>query len=82
MTLLSDMSTEIKNRIETGIPGAIVQVRTGSDRHYEISVISASFEGQSQVKQQQQVYALITDLMAGNEAPVHAIDRMDLRTKD
>jgi len=81
MTFSSDMSAEIKGRIETAIPDARVEVRTGSDRHYEISVVSASFEGQSQVKQQQRIYAAITDLMAGNSAPVHAIDRMDLRTE-
>lgn len=79
MTFTPDMSAEITARIETAIPDARVKVRTGSDRHYEISVISASFAGQSQLKQQQRIYALITDLMAGNDAPVHAIDRMDLR---
>ena len=79
MTFSSDKAAEIKDRIETAIPEARVEVHAGSDRHYEISVISASFEGQSQVKQQQRVYASITDLMAGNDAPVHAIDRMDLR---
>ena len=81
MTFSSDKSTEIKDRIETAIPDARVEVLARSDRHYEISVISASFEGQSQVKQQQRVYASITDLMAGNDAPVHAIDRMDLKIK-
>lgn len=80
MTASSDISAEIKFRIETAIPGANVEVRSGSHRHFEIFVISDTFEGQSLVKQQQRIYAPISDLMAGNDAPVHAIDRMDLRT--
>lgn len=79
MTTSFDMSDEIKRCIEEAIPDAKVEVRPGSDRHYEISVVSASFEGQSRVKQQQRVYASITDLMSGDQAPIHAIDRMDTR---
>lgn len=71
-----DMSTELKQRIEKAIPDAEVNVVPGSARHYEISVVSASFEGLSLVKQQQRVYAAITDLMSGDDAPVHAIDRL------
>jgi acid stress-induced BolA-like protein IbaG/YrbA len=32
------------------------------------------------VKQQQAVYAAIAPLMAGDAAPVHAIDRMTIHT--
>lgn len=78
MQQTSDISSEIKQRIEAAIPNAKVEVLTGSGRHYEISIISASFDGLSQVKQHQMVYATITDLMAGNDAPIHAIDKMNL----
>ncbi len=80
MTVSSSLSDEIKQRIESTIPGAKVVVNLASDRHFEISVVSAAFEGLSQVKQHQQVYAAITDLMAGDSAPVHAIDRMSTST--
>ena len=75
-----DMSSELKQRIEKSILDAEVKVVSGSGRHYEISVVSASFEGLSLVKQQQQVYAAITDLMGGDHAPVHAIDRLQTRS--
>jgi acid stress-induced BolA-like protein IbaG/YrbA len=81
MAFASDMSAEIKHRIEQALPGAKVEVFSGSDRHYEISVISETFADMTPVKQQQSIYATISDLMAGDNAPVHAIDRMDLRSE-
>ena len=75
-----DMSSELKQRIEESIPDAEIEVVHGSGRHYEISVVSASFEGLSLVKRQQRVYAAITDLMGGDNAPVHAIDRLQTRS--
>ncbi len=77
MTFSSNLSDEIKQRIQSAIPDAEVVVNLASDRHYEISVVSAAFENLSQVKRHQRVYATITDLMSGDNAPVHAIDRMD-----
>ncbi len=81
MAFPSNLSDEIKQRIASAIPGAGVVVNLASDRHYEISVVSAAFEGLSQVKQHQQVYAAITDLMAGDNASVHAIDRMNTSSR-
>lgn len=79
MTLPSDLTDTIKQRIETAIPNAQVEVMPGGDRHYALKVISESFDNLTQVKQHQLVYAAITDLMSGNDAPIHAIDKMDLR---
>ncbi len=79
MTSPSDLTDEIKNRIETAIPNAQVNVMAGGDRHYALKVISETFAGLTQVKQHQLVYSAINDLMAGNDAPIHAIDKMDLR---
>ncbi len=76
MTFTSDLSDKIKQRISSAIPDSEAVVRLASDRHYEISVISESFNNQSQVKQHQRVYAAISDLMSGENAPIHAIDRM------
>lgn len=79
MSLTQDMCVEIKNRIEQAIPEAVVDVLPGSPGHYEIKAFSPAFAGLTAVKQQQLVYAAIKDLMAGDQAAVHAIDRMDLR---
>jgi acid stress-induced BolA-like protein IbaG/YrbA len=79
MILPSDLTDNIKQRIETAIPNAQVDVMAGGDRHYALKVISESFDGLSQVKQHQLVYAAIKDLMSGDDALIHAIDKMDLR---
>jgi len=80
MEFSSDIPSEIKQRIEQAIQNAQVEVITGGDRHYALIVSSKSFEGLAQVKQHQMVYAAIKDLMAGNDAPIHAIDKMDIRS--
>ena len=74
-----DTASRIKTAIESAIDGAAVDVRAGSGGHFEIDVTASQFAGKSMVAQQQLVYAAIKDLMAGNDAPVHAVDR--LRTK-
>ncbi len=74
-----DASAELKSSIEAAIDGAEVVVRAASPGHFEIDVTSQAFAGKNMVQQQQLVYAAIKDLMAGDNAPVHAIDR--LRTK-
>lgn len=79
MEISTDLSSEIKQRIEQAIPNSQVDVILGGDRHYALSVVSDAFAGLAMVKQHQMVYAAINDLMAGNDAPIHAIDKMDLR---
>ena len=70
----------LKKDIEGAFASADVTVRAISPGHFEIEVVSAEFEGLSRVKQQQKVYAAIQERMAGDQAPVHAIDRMVTRT--
>jgi acid stress-induced BolA-like protein IbaG/YrbA len=77
----TDVASRIKAAIESAISDAVVEVKTGSHGHFEIDVTSAAFAGQSMVKQQQLVYAAIKDLMAGDNAPVHAVDRLRTITK-
>ncbi len=74
-----DISSQIKAAIENEIADAVVVVKPASHGHFEIDVTSQEFAGKSMVKQQQLVYGAIKDLMAGDSAPVHAVDR--LRTK-
>jgi acid stress-induced BolA-like protein IbaG/YrbA len=70
---------ELQRRIETAIPDSEIEIRSGGPGHFEISVTAAIFEGQSRVKQQQLVYGAITELMAGNNPPVHAVDKLECR---
>jgi stress-induced morphogen len=39
-------------------------------------VVSAAFSGLNTLKKQRLVFGAIKELMAGDNAPVHAIDRM------
>ena len=75
-----ELVATLREKIENALPGATVDVRAESPGHFSISVVSAAFEGHSRVKQQQLVYGAIADLMAGDAAPVHAIDRLVTRT--
>lgn len=71
---------DLRTSIENAIPEGRVEVRASSPGHFEISVVSDTFEGKSRVAQQQTVYGAIAHLMKGDAAPVHAIDRLETRT--
>ncbi len=68
-------------RICDALPGADVQV-SGAGGHFEISVTASQFEGLNSLKKQRLVFSAIKDLMAGDSAPVHAIDRMITKTPE
>ncbi|MGB0638373.1 MAG: BolA/IbaG family iron-sulfur metabolism protein [Myxococcota bacterium] len=70
---------EVKAAIEEAIPGAVAVV-TGGGGHFEIEVTSEEFAGKRILAQQRLVYSAITHLMAGDTAPVHAVDRMVCKT--
>ena len=62
------------------LPGARVEVEAGGPGHFTLSVVSGAFAGLPRVRQQQTVYAAIAHLMAGDAAPVHAIDQLITKT--
>ncbi len=70
---------QVKSAIEGAIPDATVSV-AGGGGHFEIEVISPVFEGQRTLARQRLVYSAIQHLMAGDTAPVHAVDRLECRT--
>jgi acid stress-induced BolA-like protein IbaG/YrbA len=63
---------EIKEMIERGLPGAHIEVHdfTGSGDHFEVLVVSESFEGKGPVERHQAVYAALGDAM---RARIHAL---------
>ncbi|MBW2229196.1 MAG: BolA/IbaG family iron-sulfur metabolism protein [Deltaproteobacteria bacterium] len=73
----SEVVEAIRGSILEAIPNAEVRVSTGGPGHFEIRVESPVFEGQRRVQQQQLVYGAIAHLMAGSDAPVHAVDRLE-----
>lgn len=70
-----NITDQMTKAIEEAIPDAQVDV-TGGGGHFEIRVRSAAFAGKRILARQRMVYGAITHLMAGDDAPVHAIDRM------
>jgi stress-induced morphogen len=71
----------LRDAIAQAIPGADVVVEAVSPGHFTIAVASEAFAGRSLVQQQQLVYRAIAPLMAGDAAPVHAIDRLVTRVR-
>lgn len=71
----------IREAIASKIDDAVVDV-SGGGGHYVISVVSRVFEGKNMVESQRLVYGAITHLMAGDAAPVHAVDRLTTRTPE
>ena len=75
-----DVVSKLRGNIEAAIEDAEVTVTAAGPGHFEIRVVSSAFDGLNRVKQQQLVYGAIADLMAGQNAPVHAIDKMECIT--
>lgn len=61
------------------LPDATIEVTIGSPGHYSLAVTSAAFAGKTPVAKQRLVYSAISHLMAGDSAPVHAIDKLITR---
>ncbi len=70
---------EVKDAIEAAIEGSTATVNGGGG-HFVIEVISEQFAGKRILEQQRLVYSAIAHLMAGDTAPVHAVDQMVCRT--
>jgi acid stress-induced BolA-like protein IbaG/YrbA len=65
--------------IEKAIPGSRATVE-GSGGHFRVSVVSSAFEGKSTLQRHRMVLSAIAHLMAGDRAPIHAVDAIDART--
>jgi acid stress-induced BolA-like protein IbaG/YrbA len=74
-----DTLAAIKARVGDAIPGCRVAVEGGGG-HYTIEVVSDAFEGLTTLKKQRMVYRAIKELMAGDDAPVHAVDSLKTLT--
>jgi acid stress-induced BolA-like protein IbaG/YrbA len=73
------IAEQLHRAILAKLPGSEVEVTIGSPGHYSIAVTSAEFIGKNTLARQRLVYAAITPLMAGDSAPVHAIDKLVTR---
>lgn len=63
----------IREAVEAAIPDSSAIV-AGGGGHFTIEVTSAAFDGKSLLQKQRMVLSSIKHLMAGDRAPVHAVD--------
>lgn len=80
---LTTFEGSITDAIEKAIVEAIEDAKVevgGGGGHFTLAVQSAQFEGKSMLQSQRLVYGAISHLMAGDDAPVHAIDSLTTST--
>lgn len=77
-TFEGSVTEAVRKAIEAAIEGSKAEV-TGGGGHYNISVTSPAFAGKNMVQSHRMVLGAIAHLMAGDTAPVHAVD--SLKTK-
>lgn len=65
-------SEDIIARIRAAIPDARVEMRdlTGTEDHWEATVISAAFQGKTPIQRHRMVFDALADEMKG---PIHAL---------
>ncbi len=71
---------KIRDSVRAAIPDAEVEVSGGA--HFEIRVTSGAFNGKNSLARHRIVYAAIAHLMKGEDAPIHAIDRLETSVPD
>jgi acid stress-induced BolA-like protein IbaG/YrbA len=75
----SVISGQIQQAIAQNLPGADVHVTPGNPGHFNIAVTAEEFRGKSRLACQRLVYKAIGPLMAGEQAPVHAVDSLETK---
>lgn len=68
----------ITTAIVARLPDAKVEV-AGGGGHFRIAVVSTGFAGKSLLERQRLVLGAIKHLLAGDRAPVHAVDELVTR---
>lgn len=75
----AETATRIEELIQEALPGSEVAAQ-GMGGHFEIRVVSEAFEGKNTLGKQRLVLNAIKSLMQGQDAPVHAVDRIETLT--
>lgn len=79
-TLNDNLLDQLRNAVLAALPGADVVVQ-GANGHFTLDVTHEAFAGKSPVAQQRLVLGAIKHLMAGDNAPVHAVDSLKTRAR-
>ena len=78
---MKPITEQIIECIKEEIPDATV-IAEGGSGHFTIEVTSSAFQGKNRIQSQRMVYKAIWDLMKGDNAPVHAVDKMTCKLPD
>ena len=70
------LTDTIRAAIIADIPDADVEVH-GTGGHFTIRVVSTAFAGKSLLAKRRLVMSAVAPFMKGDDAPVHAIDRLE-----
>jgi acid stress-induced BolA-like protein IbaG/YrbA len=70
-----DIPTAIREAVTTALPDAVVEV-TGGGGHWSLVVTSTAFADKAMLARHRLVLSAIAPLMAGNQAPIHAVDSL------
>ena len=72
---MSTVEDAIREAIQQNIEGVTaVEVSSAAGGHFDITVTSPAFEGKKTLERHRLVLNAIRELMAGDAAPVHAVD--------
>jgi stress-induced morphogen len=74
------VAARMRDAIRAALPDARVEVEPAGPGHFALRVVAEAFRGRSRLQQHQLVYAAIAPLLAGDAAPVHAIDSLRTET--
>ena len=78
---MTEITEQMKEAILTTIPNAKVNV-SGAGGHFVIDVVSDVFAGKRMLQKHRLVLQSIAHLMKGENAPVHAIDKLTCKTPE
>jgi acid stress-induced BolA-like protein IbaG/YrbA len=79
-TINDNINDQIRAAILAALPNANILV-SGSGGHFTLEVTHEDFKGKSPVAQQRLVLSAIKHLMAGDAAPVHAVDSLKIHVR-
>lgn len=77
-TYTGDLQQAIRQSIAKILPDAVVEI-AGGGGHWTLTVTSTGFVGKSMLQSHRLVMGAIAHLMAGDAAPIHAVDKLVTR---
>ena len=78
---MAGIDDDIRKAISDNIADATITVAGSGNGHFSLEVVSTAFDGLNTLARHRLVLQSIKELMAGHDAPVHAIDSLRTRTE-